>query len=720
MRSTSYLLSVVSVMFWFSGGAGVVQATADQFRAGAAIVDVTPIQFPVVVNGGMLSRTVDEVKTRLHARAIVMDGGGTRLAIVVVDSCMLERPFLDEVKQLATQRTHIRADRMLISATHTHSAPAAMSCLGTNLDPTYVPYLREKIAEAIAAAEANLEPAAIGWGVGNAAEFTALRRWVRRPDRLANDPFGNPTVRANMHAANNWDDVTGESGPEDPDLSLISFQALDGTPLAVLANFSMHYFSGERGVSADYFGLFCDGLQKQLTPTANTNHPPLVGIMSHGCSGDIWRRDYRLPPEDRPQFTIESYTAGLLEIAQATYRKIDHRADVELAMAEKRLTLNYRTPDAQRLAWARAIVDEMEGRQPETQQEVYALEQVILHERQSTEVVVQAIRMGDIAIATTPTETYALTGLKLKLQSPTPATMVIELANGGDGYIPPPEQHRLGGYNTWAARSAGLDVQAEPKITAAALGLLERVMGKPRRAREFELTQGTPAAIQAARPHVYWRMEEFAGPVARDQRPAGRDAYYEPGVLFFLEGPQTAGFKSVETNRAAHFAGGRMRARLTGLGDEYSVSLWFWNGMPDQARDVSGWMFSRGQDLSSDGLHLGLGGRGETSGKLILQQRQGEEDSQNQAGRTRIERWTWNHLALVQTSDAVRVYLNGQPAPEIEFTLRGRRSAGSEQFFFGGRSDKRANWEGRLDEIAVFNRALSPAEVSAIATSAID
>ena len=47
--------------------------------------------------------------------------------------------------------------------------------------------------------------------------------------------------------------------------------------------------------------------------------------------------------------------------------------------------------------------------------------------------------------------------------------MVIELANGGDGYIPPPEMHAWGGYNTWAARSAGLEVMAEPKITQAAI-----------------------------------------------------------------------------------------------------------------------------------------------------------------------------------------------------------------------------------------------------------
>ena len=47
-----------------------------------------------------------------------------------------------------------------------------------------------------------------------------------------------------------------------------------------------------------------------------------------------------------------------------------------------------------------------------------------------------------------------------------------------------------------------------------------------------------------------------------------------------------------------------------GLGDHYSVSLWFWNGMPADARPISGWMFSRGRDkgLTTWGDHLGLGG----------------------------------------------------------------------------------------------------------------
>jgi hypothetical protein len=104
-----------------------------------------------------------------------------------------------------------------------------------------------------------------------------------------------------MHAGKNWDDVVGESGPEDPDLSLISLQTTDGQPIAVLANFSMHYF-GDQAISADYFGLFSEGLKSRLTATDDRGDAPVfVGMMSHGCSGDIWRRDYTRPVPSREQ-----------------------------------------------------------------------------------------------------------------------------------------------------------------------------------------------------------------------------------------------------------------------------------------------------------------------------------------------------------------------------------------------------------------------------------
>jgi hypothetical protein len=681
-----------------------------EFKAGAARIDITPETLPVLVNGGMTSRSVDKIKTRIHARAVAMTDGRTQLAIVVVDTCMMGRAFLDEVKALAAQRTGIPRDRILISAVHAHSVPSVVGCLGTEPDPVYVPFLRARLVEAIAAAQAAMEPARVGCAVANAAQFTALRRWIRRPDRVVEDPFGNPTVRANMHAGANWDNVTGESGPEDPDLMLIAFQARDGRPLAVLANFSMHYF-GDTDISADYFGLFCEGLRARIAPQSPGGKAAFVGLMSHGCSGDIWRRDYTRPASEwNAKLTIEDYTNALLEVAMKAYRTIRYSEPTELAMAERRMTLPRRVPDKQRLEWAQRIVTEMGPRPPKTLAEVYAREQLLLDKEPAIEVVTQALRIGTIGIATTSCETYAVTGLKIKAASPLVPTMVIELANGGDGYIPPPEQHLFGGYNTWPARSAGLEVMAEPKVAESAIGLLEKVSARPRRA--WRLNNGPAAcAVLAARPWAYWRLNEFTGPQAADATEQNHDAVYEPAITYYLEGPCSAAFCTAgETNRAPHLVGGRIRARVPGLGDHYSVSLWLWNGMPNDGRDTSGWLFSRGREhsLAGGGDHLGIGGRSGHCGQLVFFH--GDNPASAVAGKSVIPRWQWQHVVLVRDGQTVRVYLNGQL--EIEAHGMAPSPADLEHCFFGGRSDNEANWEGRLDEIAVFPRALTAVEAA--------
>jgi hypothetical protein len=80
-------------------------------------------------------------------------------------------------------------------------------------------------------------------------------------------------------------------------------------------------------------------------------------------------------------------------------------------------------------------------------------------------------------------------------------------------------------------------------------------------------------------------------------------------------------------------------------------------------------------------------------------------------GQTRIDRHTWNHVVCVRDGNNVAVYLNGRPQPELagEVPLQvGERSS----LVFGAAPDNRANFEGRLDEIAVYQRALAAEDVT--------
>ena len=680
---------------------GGMREARSELQAGAAVVDITPQQFPVFINGGFTARRGEPRDVK--ARAVVLAAGDTKIALVVVDSCILPQEMLDASKALATERTGIPADQIMISATHTHTAPSAISALGTPADETYVPYLRLRLADAIAEAAANLEPARVGFGSTAAAEFTALRRWILRPDLIRTDPFGDATVRATMHAAKgDLLGVTGESGPEDPELSVISLQTPSGHPIALLANFSMHYYGG--GPAADYFGDFCRRLETHYTQAAEIAGPAPVALMSHGCSGDIWRVDYRTGEQQ----DYETFVTGMVARAVEAIDAIDEHRDADLAMAEERMRLAYRVADTARLAWAGEIVAALGDELPTTQEQVYAREQLLLAERGSTEVVVQAIRIGDIAIATTPTETYALTGLKLKRQSPAAHTMVIELANGGNGYIPPPEQHALGGYNTWAARSAGLEVTAEPKIVATALTLLEDVC---QRSRKPLTPPASPMAtrIRDLQPVAYYPLDEMAGPVARDAGSQGRDAVLEGNMAFYLRGPETPAFVDTTPNRSLHLVGGRLATRAAELQDDFTFSLWCFNGLGGETRDIQGWLASldHPDGVSRRGLHLGLQSTGPETGRLVL-----DLGSTRHTGQATLHRWRWHHVALVRAGDAWELYVDGKR------DAGGTAAAGfgtGETLFLGGRSDGVDGWEGRLDEVAIFSRRLSAKDIATLA-----
>jgi hypothetical protein len=676
-------------------------------RAGAAAVDVSPAKLPVLVNGGFLEAQADRVNDPLFARCLALDDGSNRLAIVVVDSCMMPRELIDRAKQLARDRTGLPTDRLLVSATHTHSAPAAMGALGSRADPDYVELLPGRIAEAVAQAVRTLAPARVGWAVADDFQHTHCRRWIYRPDKVRTDPFGGQTVRANMHPGYQNPDTVGPAGPVDPGLSVLAVQTADNRPVALLANYSMHYF-GAPAVSADYFGRFARAVARKVGNT--TDAPAFVAMMSQGTSGDQHWMDYAEPKQD---LRIDDYADAVAGVASAAFKSVEYHDWVSLAMAETTLTLRRRVADAERLAWARPIAGTLAGRPPRNLPEVYAAEAFFLHEQPERELKLQALRVGELGIAAIPDEVFAITGLKIKAFSPLSPTFTIELANGSEGYIPPPEQHALGGYTTWPARTAGLEVTAEPRIVEAVLGLLERVAGKPRRSPAESHGAYARQVLDAA-PLAYWRLGEFSGPQARDATGHRRDAAYENGVAFYLPGPPSPAFSGAAAiNRAAHFAGGHLKAEVPRLGDTYSVELWFWNGLPHDARPVTGFLFSRGAEGSKSpaGDHLFLGGRQGDAGRLVFAS--GSQGSGIRlAGRSEVRPKTWNHVVLVRAGKKVAVYCNGRSSPEVSGEAGEAITPAAASLLIGDSHDGSASFEGKIDEVAVYDRALTPDEVA--------
>ena len=707
--ATQHMVRTLTLILLFTFVTTIASAAAEKtFQAGTFAVDITPSELPVIVNGYFQERTSDQITDRLMSRALILDDGTTRLAIVIVDNLMIPRPLLDQAKQLAAAKTGIPTNRMLIAATHTHSAPSAMACLGSRADENYKQFLPTQIAKSIIFANEKLTPAKIGWTVIEDSQHNHCRRWIYRSDQIQTDPFDNQTVRAHMHPGHQSPKHIGPAGPADHDLSLLAVKSTDGRLLSILGNYAMHFF-GAKALSADTCGMFGAEFAKPLDP--GDIHPDYVGILSQGTSGDCHWMDYTKPTTSRIE-NYQTYTTELAKVAHSAYQNIVYHDWQPLQMAEQTLKLNRRTPDAARLSWAQETVAKLDGVLPTKLPDIYAHEQIDLYHQPKVEIKLQALSIGKLAITALPNEVYSITGLKLKAQSPFDTTFNIELANGAQGYIPPPEQHQLGGYTTWPAKTAGLEVQAEPKIVATLLTLLEKIAVKPRRQLKQSNNQYTQAIIKS-KPVAFWQFEEIQDFTARD-RMQNHHGTYESGTARFLPGPEGDGLTSpFRGNRAIHFAGGRMKANCPKLTDTYSVECWIWNGLPADTRPVTGYFFSRGpnNDPQAAGDHLGIGGTStpESSAKLIFYN--GNQAQQLLIGKTTLALKTWHHIVLVRQADQVKVYLNGNQTPEIT-GVADITFTNNTELFAGGRTDRFAPWEGKLDEISVYPRALTTQEIT--------
>jgi hypothetical protein len=447
------------------------------FRAGAYAIDISPLKLPVIINGGMTERTADKITDRIHARCLVLDDGTNQVALVVVDSCMVPRDLLDEAKQLASRATGIPASHMLISATHTHSAPSVHGCLGSDKDEEYARFLAPQIAKGIAEAHGRLQPARIGWAFGEDKKDVACRHWVMKPGTAQTNPFGgtkNDTAQMNPNVNN--PNAIRPTGTPDPAVPVVSVQTPDGKPLAIYSAYSLHYVGKTTPVSADYFAVYCDEMAKRLMAKrlmAESN-PSFMAALANATSGDTWLMDYSQPK--RREYSLESVASSVADAAMEAYGRIQYYDWAPLVMHESLLECGVRMPTEAEIAEAKEFMKSFAGRKPKNVPEVYARETVLLSEMPPTrELKIQALRIGPLGIGTIPNETYGSTGLYIKEHSPLKETFVVELANGCEGYIPPPELHPLGGYTCWRARTACLQPQSERQIRTRVLEMLASV-----------------------------------------------------------------------------------------------------------------------------------------------------------------------------------------------------------------------------------------------------
>jgi hypothetical protein len=245
------------------------QTAAAAFRAGAAKIDITP-------SGNALPKGFEGINDPIYARAAVLDDGGNRAALITVDAGAIPDEIWSAVTRAAQAEFGIAPERLLITATHTHSVPFRM---GTDVTSKIVAALRE--------AAHKLQPARIAYGQG--VSYINVNRNIIDP------------------ATRRWWEGPNYEGPSDKTVAVVRIESTAGQPIAIYYNYAVHaVINGQLDqVSGDIPGAASRYIEDSLDDKA-------VALWSEGAAGD-----------QNPIFFQQTYDLRAIRVADYARRGQD-------------------------------------------------------------------------------------------------------------------------------------------------------------------------------------------------------------------------------------------------------------------------------------------------------------------------------------------------------------------------------------------------------------
>ncbi|MBM4093028.1 MAG: hypothetical protein FJ276_27010 [Planctomycetes bacterium] len=439
----SVIIALVACAATLSAATG----SAGEFRVGAAQIVITP---PIGTPRGGAYATIPSVGVLdpLHAKAIVVEQDGAKAAFVALDLVGTVRPFVVAARALIAAQAGIPPERVMISATHTHSGPvltrdSLMDKITGADKPIAVEYtakLPSLIARAVTEANAKLTPARASALMSHEDQISFNRRYWMKDGTLGWEVARSPNI-------------VRPAGPIDSDVGVCYFESAGkgAKPLATYLNFAMHATAvGGSEFCADYCGCIARRL-------AEFKGPDMVTLFANGCCGNINQTNPNWPGQRRG--LPEAERIGTV-LAGAVLRDWPTLQPLQTYAPRARftmLTLPRRKISKEEVAEARRVFDAI-GKKKQTipvMANAVCILDTLAKKHTPLEAEVQVIALSDdLAIVALPGEIFVELGLALKKASPFKRTFIAELANGSIGYVPNKSAYPEGNYEVVSARCA--------------------------------------------------------------------------------------------------------------------------------------------------------------------------------------------------------------------------------------------------------------------------
>lgn len=393
--------------------AGVRGGAADQpgLKVGAAAVKITPsLTRKVYIAGYSNNRPADSVHDDLWARALVLDDGRTRMAIVVCDLVGLSNYRVREIRK---QIRAVPADHVLIATTHVHSGPDTLGLWGANnfssgIDPLYQSRLADKIAAVVATAAQEARPVRVAAGS------------VEVPDDLVHN---------------------SREPIQDKTLTALRFTDEAGQTVATTVHYGGHpEVSKSNALTSDFVHYVREAVERRYGG---------VSLFLNGALGGMVTPKVK----DHSLAEMERVGVGVGAAALAALGRAEPVEAASLHLQRRTVRLPLENLQFQVAAGAR-ILDSgpLTGR--ELQSEVWRID------------------LGPISWITIPGEVLPRPALALKEKMPGKYRMVFTMANDEIGYILDPADFDRALYKYEKSMSIG--PKTWPLLWDAAIGLLGR------------------------------------------------------------------------------------------------------------------------------------------------------------------------------------------------------------------------------------------------------
>ncbi len=435
----------------------------NRMKVGAASLKITPPIGSVMGNSYGLSIS-EGVHDDLFVKALVFDVEGEKGALIALDLISLPYGLVQQTRELVAAKTGIAKKNLIMTATHCHAGPQMNPRFLKNIggEPerkslAYLSQLPEKLVQAIQEAEGSLQPAKASIGYFNEDKVNFNRRFLMKDGSFKTNPG-----RLNPH-------IERAMGPVDPKGSVVLFESMDDSPIAVLVNFALHpaIVVGNK-FSADFPGVvskIMEGIYGE----------ELVTVYTNGNSGNINHIDVK--SDSKLDHYEESARIGTI-LAADVMKALTSLQPLELRslkIAKRKVELPVPNIESHQVQWAKDILDRFGKADPPKFTDVVDAWRVLDLEKgkeafngrvQQTTTAplneegdallseVQVFSFGsELALVGFPGDAFVELSLAIRIQSPYAHTIVFQQSgNGNLSYVPDRKAFLEGGYEVNSAR----------------------------------------------------------------------------------------------------------------------------------------------------------------------------------------------------------------------------------------------------------------------------